>query len=118
MDAKWLDGTFTAADLFAVANKRRAWRRTVNRVGKILIGKDATPRDCLIADISTGGVRLHVEGFQVPDEFVLLHRIGNGIEPFHYRVVWRDGHEIGARFVGRLPAEPPLPLRGRSRRPQ
>jgi len=82
-----------------VAERRRARRRLVNRAAKIQIGS-ALPRDCLITDISTGGVRLHIEGFEVPDEFVL--RIsGEGVaRECTYRVVWRLGHEVGARFVG------------------
>ncbi len=36
------------------------------------LGTGTLPRDCLVTDLSTGGVRLHVEGFEVPDDFVLL----------------------------------------------
>jgi hypothetical protein len=72
----------------------------INRVAKIQSGSGTLPRDCLITDISTGGVRLHVEGFEVADEFV-LHLSGEGIaKECAYRVVWRLGHEIGARFMG------------------
>jgi len=82
------------------ADRRRAQRRLINRVAKIQIGSGALPRDCLITDISTGGVRLHIEGFDVPDEFV-LHLSGQGIaKECAYRVVWRLGHEVGARFMG------------------
>lgn len=54
------------------ADRRQAPRRTINRMAKIQLGNGALPRDCLITDISTGGVRLHVEGYEVPDDFVLL----------------------------------------------
>ena len=83
------------------ADRRRARRRLINRVAKIQIGSGTLPRDCLITDISTGGVRLHVEGFEVPEEFV-LHLTGEGIiaKECAYRVVWRLGHEVGARFMG------------------
>ena len=44
--------------------------------------------------------RLHVEGFEVPDDFVLLLS-GDGLaQECNYQVVWRLGHEIGARFMG------------------
>jgi len=82
------------------ADRRRAHRRLINRVAKIQVGSNTLPRDCLITDISTGGVRLHIEGFEVPDEFV-LHLSGENIaKECAYRVVWRLGHEIGARFMG------------------
>jgi hypothetical protein len=82
------------------SDRRRAPRRLINRVAKMQVGSGTLPRDCLITDISTGGVRLHVEGFEVPDEFV-LHLSGEGVaKECSYRVVWRLGHEIGARFLG------------------
>ena len=82
------------------AERRRAPRRLINRVAKLQIGAGTLPRDCLITDISTGGVRLHVEGFEVPDDFV-LYLSGEGIaKECAYHVVWRLGPEIGARFMG------------------
>ena len=84
-------------------NRRRALRHRINRVAKIQLASGTLPRDCLITDISDGGVRLHVEGFEVPDEFVLLLS-GDGVvaDERAYRVVWRLGYEIGAQFVGVL----------------
>jgi len=81
--------------------RRRSWRRTLNRTAKIQLGSGTLPRDCLITDISDGGIRLHVEGFDVPDEFVLLLS-GEGLtgKERSYRVVWRLGYEIGAEFLG------------------
>jgi hypothetical protein len=43
---------------------------------------------------------LHVDGFDVPDEFVLLlsgHRV---TQESKYKVVWRFNQELGARFIG------------------
>jgi PilZ domain len=82
------------------ANRRRTRRRLINRAAKIQAGNGGPPRDCLITDISTGGVRLHVEGFDVPDDFVLLLFGDDLAKECNYQVVWRLGHEIGARFVG------------------
>ncbi len=82
------------------ADRRQARRRLINRVAKIQLGSGTLPRDCLITDISTGGVRLYVEGFEVPDSFVLLLSGEDLAKECSYRVVWRLGHEIGARFVG------------------
>jgi hypothetical protein len=46
-------------------------------------------------------VRLHVEGFEVPDEFVLLCSDENPAgKDRAYRVVWRLGYEVGAEFIG------------------
>ena len=80
--------------------RRRSPRRVLNRMAKIQVGSGTLPRDCLITDISDTGVRLHVEGVQVPDEFVLLLS-GDGVEGKErvYAVVWRLGYEIGARFL-------------------
>ena len=77
--------------------QRIFFRRVINRMAKIQIGADT--RDCLVIDISDGGVRLYVD-FDVPDEFVLIFP-GDGIivRETTYRVIWRHGHEVGAKFV-------------------
>lgn len=84
----------------APSERRQAPRRLINRLAKIQFGSGTLPRDCLITDISTSGVRLHVEGYEVPDQFVLLLS-GEGLaKECSYQVVWRLGPEVGARFVG------------------
>ena len=90
-----------AAALLPHDDRRLSRRRVLNRVAKIRFGSGALPRDCLITDISDGGVRLHVEGFEVPEEFVLLLS-GDDIRSKEraYKVVWRSGYEIGAKFLG------------------
>src|ERR1700739_1583150 len=87
----------------SVEERRRSRRRQINRVAKIQFGNGGLPRDCLITDISDGGVRLHVEGFDVPDEFVLLVS-GDDVAAKEraYKVVWRLGYEIGAKFLGHV----------------
>jgi hypothetical protein len=70
----------------SVDERRRSRRRQINRVAKIQFGSGTLPRDCLITDISDGGVWLHVEGFDVADDFVLL----------------LTGDDIGAKFVGHV----------------
>jgi hypothetical protein len=83
--------------------RRLSRRRYMNRVAKIQFGSGGLPRDCLITDISDGGVRLHVEGFDVPDEFVLLLSADDvAAKELVYKVVWRLGYEIGAKFLGRV----------------
>jgi hypothetical protein len=82
------------------AERRRSPREFINRVAQIRAGAGTLPRDCLITDISGGGVRLHVEGFEVPEEFVLAIS-GQGVaRECMYRVVWRLGNEVGASLIG------------------
>ena len=87
----------------SVEERRSSRRRQINRVAKIQFGSGSLPRDCLITDISDGGVRLHVEGFEVPDDFVLLLS-GDDVAAKEraYKVVWRLGYEIGAKFLGHV----------------
>ena len=80
--------------------RRGSTRRHVFHTVKMLIGAETAPRDCLILGISDGGVRLYVVGFDVPDEFVLLLSGDDGIEEQNkFKVVWRDGSEVGAKFI-------------------
>jgi hypothetical protein len=82
------------------SDRRQSPRQLINRVAQIQFGTGTLARDCLVTDISPGGVRLHVEGFDVPDDFVLFIS-GDGVaKECSYRVVWRLGNEIGAVFAG------------------
>ncbi len=82
-------------------DRRRTRRLVLNRMAKIQTGSGSLPRDCLITDISDGGIRLHIEGYEVPDDFVLvLSGDGLAAKERNYRVVWRLGFEIGAEFTG------------------
>jgi hypothetical protein len=74
-------------------------RRPFHRLAKIRVGNGSPPRDCLVADISTGGVKLKVEGFEVPDDFILVLSADGLVKECNYQVVWRVGQEVGARFV-------------------
>jgi len=78
--------------------RRRTPRHIVNRGARILSHADAAAQDCVIADMSDGGVRLITGGVEVPDEFILL---AEGLDPADSkcRVVWRLDNEIGAEFV-------------------
>ena len=49
--------------------------------------------------MSDGGVRLNIEGLDVPDEFVLLVSNGGNVQEGAYEVVWRFGNELGAKSV-------------------
>ena len=52
--------------------RRREARQRYYLPAKIKLAAGARPCGCTIVDMSDGGVRLNVEGLDVPDEFVLL----------------------------------------------
>jgi PilZ domain len=79
--------------------RRRASRRPVYRAAKIKLGVGILAHDCVVIDISDSGLRLHVAGFNVPDEFVLLLSCDGVVRESKYKVVWRRGHEVGAKLV-------------------
>ena len=54
----------------------------------------------LVKDFSDGGVRLQSNGFEVPDEFVLLFAPNELAQSGRDKVVWRLGNDVGAKFLG------------------
>ena len=78
--------------------RRRALRYPCERLAKI---QGNPPVPCLVTDFSDGGVRIKTIGFDVPDKFVL--RLSNGGPNLDgtYKVVWRFGQTVGAKFIGR-----------------
>jgi len=81
-------------------DRRGSERHAINRHAKLQLAGGSLPRDCVVSDISAGGVRLHVEGVDVPDQFVLLVSDGTGAtRPRDCKVVWRLGFEVGAEFL-------------------
>ena len=78
-------------------DRRASPRQIVNCAGSIVSDAGAGSQDCLIADISDGGVRLVVEG-AVAENFVLVIKDGSN-ERHACRVVWRLEDELGAEFV-------------------
>jgi hypothetical protein len=79
-----------------VRDRRRSERLVMRGGGKIQFGIGALPRDCRISDVSDGGARLHVEGFEVPQQFILWLSPNESRE---CKVAWRLGHEVGAQFI-------------------
>jgi hypothetical protein len=79
--------------------RRRSLRRCHCYAAKIQLGADALAPDCLLINVSDGGVRLNVEGLDVPDEFVLFLYDKGTVQKSSCKVVWRDGNEIGAKFI-------------------
>jgi hypothetical protein len=79
--------------------RRTVPRYSLERMAKIQIGYDVPPTYCLVTDISEGGVRLYLNGLDVPDEFVLLLSGDGPAKDGRYKVVWRQDNEVGAKYV-------------------
>ena len=77
-------------------NRRASERRECRRVAKIQFGTGSLPRDCMITDISAGGVKVIAEHLEIPPEFTLILSSGG---PRQCRLAWRIGCEFGAQFV-------------------
>ena len=78
------------------ANRRQSERRVCRNVAKIQMGTGSLPRDCMITDISSGGVKVIAEYLEIPEEFTIILSSGG---PRQCRLAWRIGHEFGAQFV-------------------
>jgi hypothetical protein len=78
------------------ANRRRSERRPVSATAKIQFGIGALPRDCMIVNVSDGGVRIIAENLDIPAEFTITLSEGR---PRQCRLVWRIGCEFGAEYL-------------------
>jgi PilZ domain-containing protein len=78
-------------------DRRKTERHALRGLAKIQNGAGSLPRDCIVTDVSDGGVRLFAEGVEVPEEFVLV--FGATRESRECRVMWRLGYEVGAEFI-------------------
>ncbi len=86
-------------------DRRKTPRQVISRIAKIVVSDEASPRDCLITDMSDGGVRLHVEGVEVPEQFSLIVQATPPVRR-QCSVIWRLGYEVGAKFVVAPEAHP------------
>ena len=77
-------------------NRRKTERRECNRMAKIQFGTGNLPRDCMITDISAGGVKVIAEYPEIPSGIHHILATGN---PRQCRLAWRIGCEFGAEFV-------------------
>ncbi len=82
-----------------VQERRREPRYPLDRLAKIQLGNGHRLRYCLVSDISGGGVRINTFGSAVPDEFELLLSGDGPARDGKYKVIWRVGREVGAKFV-------------------
>jgi hypothetical protein len=79
----------------ASANRRRSERYAFNGRAKIHCG--GLPRDCIVVDISDGGIRAIAENIEVPESFTIVFATGESRE---CRLAWRIGWEFGAEYTG------------------
>ena len=47
-----------------------------------------------------GGVRLQLNGCEIPDDFALVFGPNELAQSGRYKVVWRLGNDVGAKFLG------------------
>ncbi len=83
-----------------VEERRRSPRRRLGRLPTIKLGVGIAPRYCLVTNVSAEGVRLQLNGIDVVDEFVLLFNGNELARDGTYKVVWRQGQDVGAKFIG------------------
>jgi hypothetical protein len=79
--------------------RRQAARHSVSCLAKIQLGSGSAPLYCIVAETSDGGIRVHSNGFHVPDEFTLLLCGHGSVQPGTYKVIWRRGEEVGAKLI-------------------
>jgi hypothetical protein len=78
------------------ANRRSSERRACRSFAKIQFATGGLPRDCMISDVSDGGVKIIAEYPEIPSEFTVIFSEGR---PRQCRLAWRIGCELGAQFV-------------------
>ena len=80
--------------------RRKTPRNRLGRLATIKLGVGIAPRLVLVTNASAEGVRLQLNGLETFDEFVLLfHGNGGPARDGTYKVVWRQGPDVGAKFV-------------------
>ena len=79
---------------------RRSPRQRLGRLATIKLGAGMPPRCVLVTNVSEDGVRLLLNGIEMIDEFVLLfHGNGGEAQDGTYKLVWRQGQDVGAKFL-------------------
>ena len=83
--------------------RRQNPRHRTGRLATMKLGIGMPPRYVLITNTSVEGVRLQLNGIDVRDEFVLLFHGGGGpARDGTYKIVWRQGQEVGAKLISAL----------------
>jgi len=83
----------------AFLERRRAMRHETRCPAWIEFDDDIAPRNCTLVDVSEGGARLElVTPEDLPPEFSLV-LIEDASHVRRCRVAWRNGQEVGVRYV-------------------
>ncbi len=90
-----------------IDERRRGKRQRVEYLATMVTSRGSPSHHCLVTELSEGGIRIKAIGYSVPDEFGL--RLSGHAVPKHYRVIWRIGHDIGAKLIDQ--AQPSAPDR-------
>lgn len=83
-----------------IDERRKSLRQRIGRLATARLGVGINDRYVLVTNASEEGVRLQLNGFEIVDEFVLLfHGNGGPARDGTYKVVWREGRDVGAKFI-------------------
>jgi hypothetical protein len=85
-----------------IDERRRSPRHRMGRLATIKPGVGIAPRYCLVTNVSEEGVRLQLNGIDLVDEFVLLFPGESPARDGTYKVVWKQGRDVGAKFISPL----------------
>jgi hypothetical protein len=81
-------------------DRRQVPRYRLARLATIMPGDSAAPRYCLVTNIARGGVRIDLSRYlKLADEFELRFSGDAPAQNGIYRLIWRRGEEVGARFL-------------------
>src|SRR4029079_16577314 len=80
-----------------LANRRRSERRVCRSFAKIQFATGGLARDCMITDVSDGGVKIIADYPEIPPEFTVIFSTGQ--RPRACKMAWRIGGELGAQFI-------------------
>jgi PilZ domain len=79
--------------------RRQSPRTPIARLAKFKPAGGGPEANCVATELSGGGVRLSGLGTPIPDEFVLTFSKAGADHDRRYKVVWRNGSEIGAKLI-------------------
>ena len=77
-------------------SRRKSERRPCREASRVKTGVGSLPRDCMITDMSDGGLKLVIENVDLPPEFTVILSSG---QQRYCRLAWRIGCEFGAEFI-------------------
>ena len=85
--------------MVSFGDRRQSPRQRLGRLATIKLGVGIKPRYVLVTNVSAEGVRIQLNGIEPFDEFVLLFHGNGAARDGTYRVAWRQGQDIGAKFI-------------------